>query len=98
MGQARRGMLTRFQPLVDVSLSGAGCGQMVGQQLGLALGQVDEILLQHRRDPGMQFLPPRAQQRAIGGILHEGVLEQVGGVGRHTAAEQQPGFGEPIET
>ena len=45
----------------------------------------------------MQFLPPCAQQGAIGGVLHQRVLEEIGGLRRDTAAEQQPGLGEPIE-
>ena len=31
----------------------AGCGQMMGQEFGLALDNVGEMLLQRRRDPSV---------------------------------------------
>ena len=89
MGQARRGMAAGFQPLIDRALGIAGGGQMMGQQFGLALDEIGEMLFQRRSDPGMQFLPPPAQQSAVGGVLHQRVLEQVGGVRSGAAAEQQ---------
>ena len=97
MGRARRGMLAGLQPLIDRALGIAGAGQMMGQEFGLALDEIGEMLLQHRRDPGMQFLPPCAQQRAVGGVLHQRVLEEVGGVRSDAAAEQQPGIAELIQ-
>ena len=78
MGRSRRGMLAGLQPLIDRALGIAGSSQMMGQQFGLALDEIGEMLLQHRRDPGVQFLPPCAQQGAVGGVLHQRVLEQVG--------------------
>ena len=42
----------------------------------------------------MQFLPPAAQQRAVGGVLHQRVLEQIRGVRRRAAAEQEACFGQ----
>ena len=65
---------------------------MVGQKFGLALDEIAKMLLQHPRDPGMQVLPPCAQQGTVGGILHERVLEQVCRFRRHTSAEQQAGL------
>ena len=67
---------------------------MMGQEFGLALDEIGEILLQHRRDPSMQFLPPSAQQHAIGGVLHQRVLEEVGGMRSGAAAKQQSGIAE----
>ena len=64
MRQARRGMLAGLQPLIDRALGIAGRGQMMGEQFGLALDEIGEMLLQHRRDAGMQFLPSPAQQGA----------------------------------
>ena len=97
MGQALGGMLAGLQPLIDRALGVAGGGQMMGQEFGLALDEIGEILLQHRRDPGMQFLPSSAQQRAVGGVLHQRVLEQVGGVRRGAAAKQQSGIAQLIQ-
>ena len=51
----------------------------MGEQLRLALDEIGEMLLQRRRDARVQFLPPPAQQRAVGSVLHQRVLEQVGG-------------------
>ena len=90
--QARCGMLAGLQPLIDRALGIAGGGQMMGQEFGLALDEIGEMLLQHCRDSGVQFLPPGAQQGAVGGVLHQRVLEEVGGLRRDTAAEQQPGL------
>ena len=97
MGKAVGGMATGLQPLIDRTSDISSGGQMMGQQFGLALDEIGEILLQHIGDPGMQFLPPRAQQRAVGGILDQRVLEQVGGLRAVTAKEQQPGIVELIQ-
>ena len=94
MGEARRGILASLQPLIDRALGIAGRSQMMGKQFGLALDEIGEILLQHRRDAGVQFLPSTAQQGAIGGVLHQRVLEQVRGVRSGAAAKQQPGIAE----
>ena len=42
------------------------------------------------RDPGMELLPRTAQQSAVGGILDEGVLEQVFGCRRRSALKTRP--------
>ena len=53
--------------------------------------QLDRPLLQGRGDPGMDQLPRAAQQAGVGRVLHQRVLEDVGRVGRHAAAEDQLG-------
>jgi hypothetical protein len=97
MRQALRGILASLQPLIDRAFGIAGGGQMMRQEFGLALDEICEVSLQHRRDAGVQLLSSRAQQCAVGGVLHQRVLEEVGGVRRDAAAEQQPGLGEPVE-
>jgi hypothetical protein len=67
----------------------AGGCQMMGQQFGAALDEIGEMRFQCRGDAPMQFLPLRAQQRAVGGVLHQRVLEQVGGMRSGAAAKQQ---------
>jgi len=89
MRQARRGILAGLQPFVDCTLGIAGRGQMMREQFGLALDTIGEILLKHRRNTGVQLLPLSAQQRAIGGVLHQRMLEEVGGMRRGAAAKQQ---------
>ena len=53
--------------------------------------EIGEIRLQHCRDASVKFLATAAQERAVGSVLHERVLEQIGGVGRNAAAEQEAG-------
>ena len=43
-------MLAGLQPLTGRARGIVGCGQMMGQELGLALDEVSEMLLQRRRD------------------------------------------------
>ena len=97
MRRASRGMLAGPQPLIDRALDLAGGRQMMGKEFGLALDEIGEMLLQHHRDAGVQFLPPDAQQCAVGRVLHQRVLEEVRGLRRDAAAEQEPGLGEPVE-
>jgi hypothetical protein len=53
MSRARRSISTCVEPLIDSTLRIAGGCQMMRQQFGLALDDVGEILLQHRRDTSM---------------------------------------------
>src|SRR3954447_26159719 len=64
---------------------------MVGQQLRLTLDELSEMLIQHRRDARVQFLASGAQHRAVGCVLYQGVLEEVGRMRRRAPTEQQPG-------
>jgi hypothetical protein len=57
------------------------------QEFGLTLDEIGEMVLEHRRDAGLQLLAPGAQQGAVGRVLHQSVLEQVRGLGRDAAAE-----------
>jgi hypothetical protein len=50
MRRASRGMLAGPQPLTDRALGIVGRGQMMGQELGLALDEVSEMSREHRRD------------------------------------------------
>jgi hypothetical protein len=60
MRQALGGTLASLQPLIDGALGVAGGGQMMSQEFRLALDEIREMLLQRRRDAGVQFLPPSA--------------------------------------
>ena len=60
---------------------------MMGQKFRLALGDFGEKPLQRRGGATVEFLPPSPQQRAVGGILHQGMFEHIrivagGGPGR----------------
>lgn len=95
--QALGGVSAGLKPLIDRAPDIAGGGQMMRQELGLALDEIGEVLLQCRCDPAMQLSAPGAQQGAVGGVLHQRVLEEIGRLRWDTAAEQQPGTGEPVE-
>ena len=93
MRQTGRRTATCLQPLIDGAGGVAGRRQMVGEVFGLALDKIRELMLQHRRDAGVQLLASGAQQGAVGGVLHQRVLEQLGGIRCHAAAEQQTRLG-----
>jgi hypothetical protein len=58
---------------------------------------VGEMLLQRQRDVGMDALTPAAQQRAVGGILHQRMLEDVARHRRVTALIDQFGFHQLVQ-
>jgi hypothetical protein len=97
MSQARSGKLAGSQPLIDGVLKIARFGQMIRQDPRLALDEVGEMLLQHRCRAGVQFPPPYEEQGAVCGVLHQRVLEEIGGLRGDAATEQQSGLGETIE-
>ena len=55
---------------------------MVCQQFGLGRDGLGELGLRDVRNARVILLPRAAQQRLIGGILHQGVLKEVGRLGR----------------
>jgi hypothetical protein len=61
---------------------------MVRDDLWLSIGNGSEAVAQYFGNAGVQRASWLAQQRAVGGVLHEGVLEQVGCMGRHTLPKQ----------
>jgi len=79
MSGALGGVPAGLQPLIHRAFEIAACSQMTGEQFGLALDEIGELLLQYCSDASMQFLPPGAQQCAVGGVLHQRVLEEIGG-------------------
>ena len=69
-------------------------GEVMGQHLGLGVLDVREALLDHPRDLAVQLLSSALEQRVVGRVLHQRVLEGVGGIGRRAAAERQPRLGQ----
>src|SRR4029450_9704567 len=59
------------------------------QQLRMAFGNLRRLALQGFRDTGVKRASLLPQQRAIGRILHERMLEQVGCMRRHAMPEKQ---------
>jgi hypothetical protein len=91
-------MLPRLQPLIDRAFGVPGSRQVMGEQFRLALDQIGEMLFQRRRDARVQFLPSPAQEGRVGCVLHQRVLEQVGGVRSGAVAEQQSRIPELIQS
>jgi hypothetical protein len=78
-GHRRAGdcLLTRLEPVSDRLFGKAGLGTMVRRERWLSGHDLRKFLLQRGGDPGVQLLSPTAQQRAVGRILHQRVLESV---------------------
>jgi hypothetical protein len=53
-----------------------------GEKFGLGRDRVGEIGFEHGGDASVDLLTPAAQQRAVGGILYQRVLEGVLGIRR----------------
>ena len=70
---------------------------MTRQQLRLVLGNIGELAFEGFGDAGVKRASRLAQQRAVGRVLHQGVLEQIGRVRRHALPEQQTGRNETVE-
>jgi hypothetical protein len=67
---------------------------VVRQKLGLGRRDVRETLLDGPGDLGVQLLPSRSEQRIVGGVPHQRVLEGVYRIGRRALLERQPRVGE----
>ena len=81
--------LSRFAPQARGLLDQPSLGAVTRQQLRLALGNLGELAFEGFGDAGVKRASRLAQQRAIGRVLHQGVLEQIGRMRRHALPEQQ---------
>src|SRR5262249_52608991 len=70
---------------------------MVGKKLRLCLGRLGPLLLQHLGDPRVQLLPLAPQQRTVGRVLNQRVLEEEGGSRWDAPAERETGDDELIQ-
>ncbi len=92
-----RRSLPGFPPQRRSSFDIARLRAVTGQHFGPVLGDLAELALEGFGDLGMKVASRLAQQQAVGRILHEGVFEEIGCIGRHALAEQQPRPNEPFE-
>jgi len=76
MGGAVGGTPASLQPLIDGARGIAGRCQMMREEFWLALDEIGETLLQHCGDAGVQFLSPRAEQSAVGGVQSGACLKR----------------------
>ena len=72
-------------------------GIVTRHELRLARGDFREFLLEGLRDPGMQRAAWPPQQRAVGSILNERMVEQIARLRWRVLAEQQAGAHQPIQ-
>ena len=70
---------------------------MARHQFRLGLADIGRPLFKHLGDPGVALLARRLEQRLVGRVLDQRVLEGVGGVGRRAAAEDQLGGDQLVE-
>src|ERR1700730_18362708 len=89
--------LSCLAPQARRLLEQAGLGTVPGQQFRLVRGNLRKLALQHVGDTSVQRPTRLAQQRAIGSVLHKGVLEQVARMWRHALPEQQTRLNETVE-
>ena len=62
---------------------------MTRQQLRLTLDKISEFALEGLGYAGVKRTPRFAKQRAMGRVLHQSMLEQIGRGRRRALAEQQ---------
>ena len=62
---------------------------MVGDEFGLGRGDRRELFAQDIGDLPVQDLPAAPEQRFVGGVLDQRMLEGVARIGRHARPEQQ---------
>ena len=70
---------------------------MARQQFRLTLADFRELALDRFGDASVKRAPGLAQQRAIGRVLHQRVLSQIGRMRRRALPEQQTGGKETVE-
>jgi hypothetical protein len=88
-GHALQRQLARGLPKPNGGFGKARSGEMMGQDLRLGGPDVREALLDHAGDLAVQRLPAALQQRVIGGVLHQRVLEGVDSIRRRASTEGQ---------
>ena len=89
--------MSRFAPQARGFLDQASLSAVARQQLGLVLGNLSELAFEGFGDASVKRASRLAQQRAIGRVLHQGMLEQISRVRRHALPEQQTGRNETVE-
>ena len=97
VGRAAGGQLAGAAPVGNRPRRQARLGQMLGQHFRLGLGDLGKPLLERLGDAGVQLLAPGLEQRLVGRVLDQGVLEAVGRLGRGAAAEDQLGGDQLVE-
>ena len=81
--------LARSLPIVDRPLGQTGLRIVVGHEFGLRSGRQRESFDEGVGNARVKLLPPAHEHRLVRGLLDQRVLEEVRGIGRHTALMEQ---------
>src|SRR5215471_1528458 len=81
--------VTRLDPPFDGRLAEPRLGEMMGDDLRLDLGHCLELIAQGFGNASVQYLPAALEQVLVRRLLHQRVLEAVGGFRRIAAAEHE---------
>ena len=95
--RALRRPLPRFTPQPRCFLDLPGLGPVTCQQLRRVLSYLRPLTFEGFGDSRMKRSPWLAQQRAVGYVPYQCMLEKIGRVRRHTLPEQQTSPNETVE-
>ena len=97
IGTARDRSISSALKIERGAIGQFGAGKMLRNNFRLGFGDLRELVFQRGGNTRMQRAPRLAQQQAVGRILNQRVLKQVGRLRRHTVPQQQAGRDHPIE-
>ena len=92
IGRALAGSLPCLLPVGNGLLDEARLGVVMGQQLRLGLDGLGKLLLQHLGNLLVILLPFALEQRLIGGVLNQRMLEEIVRLRRQPALIDQLGL------
>src|SRR5258705_10500775 len=84
-------------PIIDGLLSQSGLSVMSSKNFGLDLADIRKLPLKDACYARMQVVSLYAEERAIGHVLHQCVLEQIVGMRRHALPKQQTSLNETVQ-
>ena len=94
---SRQRALSRSAPPFDSGFGHPCLREVMREQLRLALGNLRKLVFERFSNAGVQRVARLAQQRAIGRVPYQCVLEQISRVWWRTLPEQQPGRHKTVE-
>src|SRR5262249_26921681 len=97
MGAVRPRVVSGDRQIIDRLCHIVRLSVMTRNQLGLALGDLRELTFEGFGDSGMKRMSRLAQQRAVGRIPYQYMLERVARVRRATLPEQQTSANEAVK-
>ncbi len=97
-GRASRRQPTGLLPVGDRLFKRARFGEMVREQVRFTFRDFRKAGFEHLADAGVEFLAPPVQQRAVGRVSDERVLEAVGRIRRSATFDHQPALTELRQT